>query len=359
MRPSLSLPTPAQSLPTDFRLQSLRVHCTPPLSPDPRHPIPVLFSPSPHTDIEAAPGWRPRPAPSALRLLLDEERLRLGFARELLGGIGLLLREPRDALSAAARAGADVWEALREGVRLPASTPLNLPIGPHRQMEWRTMDLEKVKQLRRRLGGTVNDVVLAVVAGGLRTFLGQRGVELTGLDYRIVVPVNMRSGQADLASSNRVAGQFLSLPLDEPDPRRRFSRIAEVTRELKAKGAARGIELFTRLADLTGSTLLTQLGVRMASLIQPYNLIVTNVPGPQFPLYLLGARMLEVYPQLPLFENQGLGVAVMSYDGSLGWGLTGDSELVPDLVPLGDALMSSLDELDEATGTEENNSPRR
>jgi WS/DGAT/MGAT family acyltransferase len=304
-----------------------------------------LLSPSPDETVEPPGHWVPRPAPSGLRLILDEAVHRARSPVTLLRGLGRALRHPGQARERLEETGTAVWEAISSGLKPPASTPLNRPIGPHRRIGWHTLDLALVKEVKDRLGGTINDVVLAVVTAAVRRLLEKRGAQLEGIDYRVIIPVNMRPPGDDLSSANRVSAFFLSLPVEEPDPRRRFERIEADTAHLKESKAAQGIDIFTRAVDWSGSTLLTRAGVRIASGVRPYNMIVTNVPGPQVPLYLLGARLLGVYPQLPLFANQGLGVAVMSYDGKVFWGMLGDWDLVPDLDAFSEAIQTSFDEL--------------
>jgi len=160
------------------------------------------------------------------------------------------------------------------------------------------------------------------------------------------VPVNLRRPGDEPAGGNRVSAYFLSLPIAEFNPLRRYDAIQTATAGLKGSRAAEGIELLTQLTDRVGGTWLTRLGGRVIDRLRPYNLIVTNVPGPSFPLYILGARLLEVIPMLPLFEQQGLGVAVLSYCGRLQFGLIGDRELAPDLGSLCAALVASFAELE-------------
>ena len=173
--------------------------------------------------------------------------------------------------------------SLRTGLHLPSATVLDRPIGPHRRVEWRSFDLATVKALGRRLGGKVNDVVLAIVTGAMRRFLTRRGERLGTMDYRVVVPVNMRSSSGEPAVANRDAAFFLSLPVAEPDPATRFAAVCAETTRLKDSHAADGIDFLAQLVDRTGSTWLTGVFARIALRIQPYNQIVSNVPGPQFP----------------------------------------------------------------------------
>ena len=305
----------------------------------------LLMSPSPDEPLRASPPWDPRPVPSAVRLVADEVLGRALVPVKFLRGLRRAVRDPGETSRQVADGLGAAWEAIREGLQPPAATPLNRPIGFHRRMEWVTLDLAEVKAVRRRLHGTVNDVVLATVTGALRRFLASRHFDLEGLDFRVMMPVNMRRGPDDLAAANQVSGLFLSLPVSEPDPARRFALTRSATQRAKDSRAAGGIELFTRAVDWARSTLITRLGVGLASVVRPYNLIVTNVRGPQHPLYLLGSKLEAIYPQVPLFSDQALGVAVVSYDGKVCWGLVGDWKHVPDLEAFGHAIEVSFREL--------------
>ena len=164
---------------------------------------------------------------------------------------------------------------------------------------------------------------------------------------------------ADRGSANRVSAWFVTLPLGEKSPLRRFEKIREQTRQRKASGAASAIDAFLRFADASGSTPLTALGVRLVSSLRPYHMIVTNVHGPMVPLYLLGGRMREFHPLVPLFANQGLSVAMMSYDGRVHVGLNADWDAVRDLGALADCFEASLLELREAAERRPAARPRR
>jgi WS/DGAT/MGAT family acyltransferase len=308
----------------------------------------LLFRRDPDDTIPPAEAWFPRRRPSLWRLAVDEvaERVRgpVSIGRDLFGS----LLDPKTALRAARERSTSVGEALRAGLHLPSESMLNRPIGPHRRAEWRTYDLADIKDLRRRLGGTVNDVVLTVVTGAVRRFLSRRDEDLDTADYRVVIPVNMRSESGDPQAANRVSAFFMSLPVSEPDPIARFEAVRAETARMKTSRAADGIDFFTQLVDRSGSRLLTELGVRLAARVQPYNQIVSNVPGPQYPLYVLGARLLSLTPLPPLFERQGMGTAVMSYDGRICWGIVADRDVVPDLGTLADDVDGALAELREA-----------
>jgi len=308
----------------------------------------LLFSTSPDEQPSPAPPWSPRRPPSAVDLGIGELTRGAKTGGELVRAVGDALRDPRGAWRRLGETGSAVAQAVEAGLRLPARTSLNGPIGPHRRVDWLSLDLEAVRAAKRRLGGTVNDVVLAVVCGALRRFERARGPWPARFDYKIVVPVNLRTEGAPVRAANHVSALFLSLPVAERDPLRRFARIRTETERLKGSRAAEGIELLTRFADRVGSPWMTLMGARLASRLHPYNLIVTNVPGPPMPLYVLGAPLREIYPQLPLFEQQGLGVAVLSYCGKVGFGLIADRDLVPDLPRLREGLAESFAELESA-----------
>jgi len=305
----------------------------------------TLLSPTPDATIEPAPRFRPRPAPELVDFLSDGVAEGARVTSSLVRTVGdSLLRplETAEGLLDTANAG---LQTLRSGFTPTADTPLNQPIGRQRRLDWRSLDLAEIRDLRKRLDGSVNDVVLTIVAGAVRQFLKQRRVKLKGLNFRVVVPVDTRSGPLDMSVSNQVAAWFLSMPVGERNPRRRFTRIREQTRELKRTNAARGIESFLRFADWSGSTRLTFWGVNLASVVRPYNLIVTNVHGPPVRLYLLGAPLIEFAPHLPLFENQGLAVAALSYLDRVSIGVSGDRDVVPDLDAFAAAIDYSFDEL--------------
>ncbi|HVM97458.1 MAG TPA: wax ester/triacylglycerol synthase family O-acyltransferase [Candidatus Acidoferrales bacterium] len=303
----------------------------------------VLLRPEASHTFEEAPTWRPRAVPSSFDLLRDEVSRRTNMPRAVFDQLQKLLRDPRRAAADLVDELSSTWEFINAGLRRPADTPLNRPIGPYRRFDWHSFDLAQVKAVKNSLGGTVNDVILAAVTGALRRFLSRRMTSVDSLDYRAVVPVNVRRPDELGAPGNHVSAWMLSLPVNEPNVRERFRRIHESTTQLKQSKQAQGIEALTQIAEIMDPVL--SLGVRLAARVAPYNLIVTNVPGPQFPLYLLGSRLVEGYPSVPLFEYQGLGVAIFSYDNRLFFGLNADWELVPDLHDLVADLDAAFREL--------------
>ena len=308
----------------------------------------ALLSPTPETAFEPGPAWSPQPAPSALTLLADGVAGLAGAGAAALRAAGFALTRPLETSAGAARLAASAWHTVATGVPPLSSTPLNRPIGRGRRVDWRSLDLAVLRELRKRLDGTLNDVALSVVAGALSNYLRARRVSLRGLEFRVVVPVDVRSGDGDRGAANRVSAWFVTLPLGEKSPLRRFEKIREQTRQRKVSHAASAIDAFLRFADASGSTPLTALGVRFVTSLRPYHMIVTNVHGPMVPLYLLGARMREFHPLVPLFANQGLAIAMMSYDGRVHIGLNADWDAVRDLDALADSFETSLLELREA-----------
>lgn len=304
----------------------------------------VLLSPTPTTAIHDPVRWIPRPAPSAAALLRDEIGARinapLSFVSRLLRQPAAVMTEARDDLEAVA-------ESLGASLRLASDTPLNAPIGPHRRFDWMPMDIAAVREVRQRLGGTMNDVVLATVSGAVRRFLERRSVDVSQLEFRVFVPVSMRGADDRGKLGNRVAGWFVDLPIAERDPRKVLASVRDTTMRLKGSRQSRGAEIFTEMSEWTGTSVLS-LGMRLASRAHPFNLVVTNVPGPPQPLYLLGARMLEAYPMVPLAQNMGLGIALFSYAGRLFWGFNADWDVVPDLHDFVSAVGTSFAELRNA-----------
>jgi WS/DGAT/MGAT family acyltransferase len=310
----------------------------------------TLFRAEPDASIPEAGAWLPREAPSPLRLALDEAIDRASKPTALARAAAGALRAPGRTLRRARERAASVSEALRTALHLPSATVLERPIGPHRRVEWRVLDLSEIKALGQQLGGKVNDVVLAIVTGAMRRILERRGEPLEKIDYRVVVPVNVRLPSGEPGVANRDSAFFLSLPVSELDPLARFETVRKETARLKSSHAADGVDFLGQLIDRTGSTWLIGLFARIALRVQPYNQIVSNVPGPQFPLYVLGARLLELYPMPPLFERQGLGTAVMSYDGRLCWSILADRDVVPDLGALARDVDEAFHELRGAAG---------
>lgn len=274
--------------------------------------------------------WRPRRKPGKADLALAELGHRVAAPFALAKAVGAALGDPRRALGAFWNGAVGVTELFAAGLTPASETPLNRPIGPHRRFDWMETPLGDLKAIRAAFGGTVNDVVLAIVAGGVGRFLREQGANLDGLTFRAMVPVSVRTADQRGALGNKVASLVAELPVAERDPRERLRRVRETTARLKGSHAVEGNEILEELADWTSSALLVNL-VQLATRARSYNIVVTNVPGPPFPIHLLGARLHAVYPMVPLFANQALGVALFSYAGTLYWGVNADWDAVPEL----------------------------
>jgi WS/DGAT/MGAT family acyltransferase len=265
----------------------------------------------------------------------------------VLGAARDAVRDPRRAARSLVGTLEGMSEALGASLHRTSPTPLNVPIGPHRRFDWLRQDLAQVKAVKKALGGTVNDVVLANVAGALRHFLAKRGEDVDALDFRAMVPVNVRSADEAGKMGNRVVTTAVQLPLDEHEPRARLERVSERMQELKASKQAAGIETIEEISEWGLGPLFVQLA-RLSALTRPFNLVVTNVPGPQVRAYLLGSPLEQVYPLVPLFRNQALGIALFSYDGGLFWGLNADWDALPDLHELAAFLAADFEALRKA-----------
>jgi WS/DGAT/MGAT family acyltransferase len=293
----------------------------------------AMMRPTPEVDgrfDQAPPRWMPRPAPAPAELLVSELWHRtLASAQAVAAGARELLA-PRSAVRAACDVLAGIGESLGTGMSSASATPLNVDIGPHRRFDWIAADLAALKAVGTRMGGTVNDVVLAVLAGALGAFFHRRGVDPKGLEFRVMVPVNVRDAATRADVGNRIAMLVVPLPIGERSPVRRLERTIEETRKVKRSRQAAGVQWIEAISDVIVPDLMAQFA-RLTALARPFNLVTTNVPGPPVPVYAAGARMLACYPLVPLYRNQALGVALLSYDGRLHWGFNADWDALPDL----------------------------
>jgi WS/DGAT/MGAT family acyltransferase len=297
----------------------------------------VLLSPTAESTFDPGPPWQPRLAPSPSELAAAEIRRRSLAWLELVPRAVRAVARPRQLLVSAREAATSLVETLGGGATPASDTPLNPQIGPHRRIDWLRVELDDVRTVKSRLGGTVNDVVLATVVGALRRFLTRRGVRPEGLDFRAMIPVSVRSAGEQGRLGNRVAQMLARLPIGEPDPHTRYRHVVELTTNLKHSHQVHGSELIEELSDWTATGVLTRL-IRLAVRLRAYNIVVTNVPGPGIPLYLLGAPLRDCYPMVPLYTNQAVGVALFSFAGGLFWGLSADWDAITDLHTLVEAV---------------------
>jgi diacylglycerol O-acyltransferase len=318
----------------------------------------VLFDLEPDPpEREPGPPWYPRPEPSGATLfgeaLAERAAAPLDAARAAAGAVA----GPRQAGAAAAKTLAGLASMAAAGFGGAPTSPLNTKIGPHRRFAWVESDLDRFKAIKGALGGTVNDVVLAVVTGALRDHMLRRGRDPSGIELKAMVPVSIRADEERGALGNKVAAMYAPLPVGITDPLERFRTIHDALGDLKQSGQAVGAERLTQLADFAVPTVLNQ-AARLQSRQRFFNLTVTNVPGPQFPLFMMGRRLQAFYPKVPLVLNTALGIAIMSYDGKLFFGLLGDYDEMADIDDFASDLQAAIAELATAAGVPPNGGRR-
>jgi diacylglycerol O-acyltransferase / wax synthase len=316
--------------------------------------VSILFDVAPNPEVPAAPStpWLPRPVPTQTELLAEALMERTTVPAEALRGVRALTRAPRQVAERLAGGVAGLGSMALAGLSPAPRTPLNVDIGPHRRYTWVDADLGRFKAIKSSLGGTVNDVVLTAVTLALGRWMRERGEDTDGLVLRAMVPVSVRAETQQGALGNRVATMWAPLPVGVEDPQAAFTEIHEAMRGLKESGQAVGAETLTQLADFAPPTIMSQ-AARLQARQRFFNLVVTNVPGPQVTLYLLGRRMLGLYPVVPLALKQALGIAIMSYDGRLGFGLLADFDALPDLEDIAAHLEGAIDDLARAAGADD------
>jgi len=291
-------------------------------------------------------AWQPHREPAAVELAAAgiagavRTSVRVG-----LGAAASLLR-PAAALANARVAAEGIGEVAWATLNPAPQTPLNVPIGPHRRFVGVRGRLEEYKLVKDVFGGTVNDVVLTVVSGGLRAWLGSRGVRTEGLELRALVPVSIRAETEHHQLGNRIAAMRGPLPVYIEDPVERLRTVRAAMDGLKESKQALGAEVLAELQNFAPPTILG-VAARLNFSTRLFNLLVTNVPGPQFPLYVLGREMQAVFPIAFLPKDHALASAIISYNGFLNFGLLGDYDAMPDLDALGEAMEASAAELVE------------
>ena len=311
----------------------------------------VLFdvSPVPAKLGKLDNNWTAAPEPTQAELIAEGVKGAVRTPLEVAGSLLKAVSQPGTTLRAAREAAEGVGEILWAGLNPAPETPLNVPIGPHRRVWWVRSSLADFKAIKNEVGGTVNDVVLAVVSGALGRWLRTRGVRTEGLELRALVPVSIRSEGTESELGNQIAAMRAPLPVYATDPLDRLTIVKESMADLKQSKQALGAEVISGLNDFAPPTLLAQAS-RLNFSTRLFNMIVTNVPGPQFPLYLLGRELQELAPIAFLPQDHALAVAIMSYNGCVDFGLLGDYDAMPDLDVFADYLDDALAELMEAAG---------
>jgi diacylglycerol O-acyltransferase / wax synthase len=296
----------------------------------------VLLDVTPDAGSPAPSSWRQRPAPSGWVLVADN----LGGRSAALAAALARLRHPAK-LRAQARVLAGALRMVRADQRHQPPSPLRRPVGGRRRLVLVRARLAVVKDLARAHHATVNDVLLAAVAGGLRALLLARGVPVDGLTLRASVPVALRAATAAAALGNQVGLMVVPLPMEEPDPAQRLRQITQATTERKHRP-----DVLASLRPFGSLTILRALN-RYSRHQHLVDVFVTNVPGPPMPLFVVGARLLEAFPVVQVAGNVPLSVAMLSYDDQLNIGIQSDPDILPDVDLFADGLRQSLDELDD------------
>ncbi len=300
---------------------------------------------SPQADYEEPaelPPFEPRPVPADLRLVTDELSRVAGLPRRMFDGLARFGREKEDVIEEVTVRGKAFLDLIVTGMSGDGDSEKEKEMGPHRRFDWLEMNLDDVKRTRRALGCTLNDVVLATVAGAARDLVIRQGEDPGTTRFRVSAPVSVRKEEQKGKLGNQVSSWIIDLPIAQADPLERVELISEKTRELKRSRNALGVQMLMRAADWT-PTMLLSLGARAAR--GQVDMIVTNVPGPQFPLYMAGAKTLALYPQVPLIPGTPLGAALFSYDGKLFWGFNAEYDQYRLLWKFCDAIRDSFDEL--------------
>jgi diacylglycerol O-acyltransferase len=310
----------------------------------------VLLDRVPEPGAPPSDGWTPQAGPSSARLvgdaLVEQAKNPFAAAERALGALGA----PRQLAGMVQDVGRGLMVSAR--IARPLASSLNGPLGPHRRWAWARGTLSEVQVVRRSMGGTVNDVVLAAITQGFRELLLERG-ESVDRALRTLVPVSVRRAGERGTYNNRVSAMFAELPVGIADPVHRLDSIRLQMADLKESRQAVAGEVLTSMSGFAPPMLLA-LGARLAGRLpqRSVNTGTTNVPGPQFPLYLAGRRMLESFPYIPLFASVRMAVAIFSYDGKLSFGISGDYDTTPDIDVLAAGIEHGLAELVAAAQSE-------
>ena len=310
----------------------------------------VLFDLTANVSAVPTKPWKALSTPGEVELLARGAR---GLARNVMElgvkGIGLALR-PKEALRTTVGAVGALVEAAKPMVDAAPKTLLNRKPGPHRLVAVVKTDLADYKATKRATGATVNDIVLTAVAGALGLFLTDRGMDTVGLQLRACVPVSVRGDEKRGALGNEIAIMMAPLPVAPQDPLDRLATVKESMEDLKSSKQAEGAKVLTSLENALPPAVLARAS-RLGFSSRLYNLLVTNVPGPQIPIYLLGRQLVELVPLAFLAPEHTLAIAVMSYHGQVTYGLIADADAVPDLDRLAVHLKNAVAELVLASGS--------
>ncbi|MBV9000038.1 MAG: wax ester/triacylglycerol synthase family O-acyltransferase [Solirubrobacterales bacterium] len=319
---------------------------------------------SPSRPADTLEPWQPKPEPSPVDLVAAGVRGVVGGAADLTARAVSAATRPGQTLGALRDAAEGIGEIVWAGLNPAPQTPLNVEIGPHRRYAIVRHQLNDYKAVKNTLGGTVNDVVLSVVSGALARWLHSRGVRTEGLEMRALVPVSVRTRAHQGTLGNQLTVMRGPLPVYIRDPVARLQFVRREMDGLKESKQAVGAATIAAVNNLAPPTILAQAS-RIQFSTRLFNLLVTNIPGPQFPLYVLGRELQDLFPIAFLPKDHALAVAIMSYNGGIDYGLLGDYDALPDIDVIADGIDASLSELLEAAagarrpGTSEPRTPPR
>ncbi|PJE00371.1 MAG: wax ester/triacylglycerol synthase family O-acyltransferase [Mycobacterium sp.] len=304
----------------------------------------VLFDLDPNAPPTEAPRWAPRPAPSPAELVA--EGVRENFAVTVGAGTAAIraLTSPGRMIGAGRDTLSGVGQVARNLLSPAPASPLNVRLSAHRQVDWVRFNLADFKAVKDRLGGTVNDVYLSVVAGGVGALLRSRGADVDGLELRGCVPVSLRTRDQRGALGNKIAECFAPMPVGERDALARHARVVETMARVKASGQAIGAQAIAAMQDFAPPALLAQAS-RINYSTRLFNFVCTNVPGPPVPLFLLGRPVRQVGPVGMLVDRNAVVFVLVSYNGHLELGVNADADAVPDLPVLMSGLAEAAREL--------------
>jgi diacylglycerol O-acyltransferase / wax synthase len=305
----------------------------------------MLFDLQPDPQPQEPAGvWVPQPEPSGAELaaasLTSAARRTLGLPLRTVA----LAAQPSRAVADARETLEGLAEVVRAGMTSAPDTPLNVAISPHRRIAIAPAELDDFKLVKNAFGGTVNDVVLTVVAGALRDWLHSRGMRTEGLEMKACVPVSTRAPEDDGSLGNRITQLIAPLPIHLADPVERLRVVSAAMAGIKQSKQALGAERIAGAQDFAPPTILAQ-SSRMNFSTRFYNLLVTNIPGPQFPLYVLGRELEGMYPVAFLAGDRALAIAIMSYNGRMNFGLIGDYDAMADIDVVAEGITHALREL--------------
>ena len=298
----------------------------------------------PPTDLEP---WQAKPEPSPAELVLAGVRGAVTTTAEIVTRALSAATAPSASLGKLRDAAEGLGEIVWAGLNPAPATPLNVEIGPHRRYTVVRQQLDQYKEVKDALGGTVNDVVLTVVSGALARWLRSRGIRTEGLEMRALVPVSVRGKDDRDTLGNRLTVMRGPLPVYIRDPVARLRFVRQAMDGLKESKQAVGAATLTAVNNLAPPTILAQAS-RLNFSTRLFNLIVTNIPGPQLPLYVLGRQLRDLFPIAFLPEHHALAVAIMSYNGAIDYGLLGDYDALPDIDLIAEGIEASLEELLQA-----------